>query len=242
MKAAKKKTSFVPQLATGLFSKKEGAQKIASGISHVHSAVLGERDAYARLTNEALKAGAVPAFPWESPTGTQTVTVTTSAERYQIASKLMNDPLVANRRKVRERLEVVLEELLTNALYHAYRTPAGTEKYPRKLPVQLAPEEKITVKYSISKEGVYLSVSDQGGQLRFSDLSAAFARTYGSESPEIQGKEGGAGLGIYMVFEAVSHYKAVCTSGKSCEISVWISDKRLEDLDHYSFNYFNVEE
>lgn len=188
MKAAKKKTLPAELLATGLFSKKEGAKKIASGISHVHSAVLGERDAYARLTAEALKNGTVAVFPWEQVQGVQTVTVSTSAERYEIAAKLINDPLVCNRRKVRERLEVVLEELLTNALYHAYRNPTGEEKYPRKLPVQLTPQEKITVKYSISKEGIFLSIADQGGHLRFADLSAAFARTYGSASPRDSGE------------------------------------------------------
>ncbi len=242
MRAAKKKKTSGALFATGQFSKKEAALKIASGFSHVHSAALGDRDAYARLTAEALKSGQAAVYPWENPPQIETVTVSASAERYQIAAKLINDPLVANRRKVRERLEVVLEELLTNALYHAYLNPTGVEKYPRKLPVTLAPQEKITVKYSISKEGVYLSVSDQGGNLRLSDMAAAFARTYGSESPEIQGKEGGAGLGIYMVFEATSHYKAICIPGKRCEISVWISDKRSGDLDHFSFNFFNLKE
>lgn len=45
-----------------------------------------------------------------------------------------------------------------------------------------------------------------------------------------------------MVFEAASHYKVVCAPGKRCEVSLWISDKRGEDMDHFSFNYFNVEE
>ncbi len=242
MKAAKKKSAPQQPLVSGHFSKKEGAQKIATGIAHVHSAILGERDTYARLTADALKEGKIPSFPWEKTGDVLTASVSTSAERYQLATTIMNEPLVSGRRKVRERLEVVLEELLTNALYHAYRNDKGEEKYPRKLPVQLADREKLIVKYSISKEGVYLSVTDQGGTLRFSDISAAFARTYGAASPEIQGKEGGAGLGIFMVFESTAHYKAVCRPGKSCEVSVWISDKRGDDKDPFSFNFFSVEE
>jgi anti-sigma regulatory factor (Ser/Thr protein kinase) len=242
MKPAKKKTAAEEALTFGLFSKKEGAQKIAKGFTHVHSAPLGDRDACVRATAEALKKGTVPTYPWEKCETVEIVKVTASSERYQIASKLINHPLVVNRRKFRERLEVVLEELLTNALYHAYRSDNGDEKYPRKLPVQLPAEETLTLKFSVTKEGIFLSIADQGGNLSFNDISAAFARTYGSDSPEIQGKESGAGLGIYMVFEATSHYKAVCVPGKRSEISVWISDKRSEDVDTFSFNYFTVKE
>jgi anti-sigma regulatory factor (Ser/Thr protein kinase) len=242
MKSAKKKTTPDVSPHFGLLSKKEAAQKIAAGVSHVHSSVLGERDPLARMTSEALNQGTIPTFPWEKSQPTESVEVSTSAERYEIAAKLINHPMISGRRKTRESLEVIIEELLTNALYHAYHLQDGKEKYPRKLPVNLSASEKLKIRYSISKEGIYLSVSDHGGSLNFSDISSAFARTYGVDSPEIQGKEGGAGLGIFMVFEAATHYKAVCSPGKWCEISIWISDKRAEDVDHFSFNYFSVKE
>lgn len=242
MKTARKKSAAEDILHCGLLSKKEAAQKIGSGVAHVHSSVLGERDALARLTTEALKNQTIPIYPWEQIDQAETVEVSSSAERFHVATKLTSHPLISTRRKTRESLEVIFEELLSNALYHAYHSANGAEKYPRKLPVQLAAKEKVAVRYRISKEGIYLSVTDHGGSLNLEDISAAFARTYGAPSPEIQGKEGGAGLGIFMVFEAATHYKAVCAPGVRCEVSVWISDRRVEDVDNFSFNYFRVKE
>lgn len=242
MKTARKKDGE-EILLCGLLSKKEAAQRIAGGIRHLHSSILGERDACARVTAESLRRGEPLSYSWEQPAQTEEVTISSSAERYQLSSRLIQNPIVAGRRKVRERLEVTLEELLTNSLYHAYRDGNGEEKYPRKSPVQLEPAETLHMRYSISPEGVYLSLRDQGGAFPFEAIASAFRRCYG-EGPQsqIEGKQGGAGLGIYMVFEAATHFKAVCAPGKSTVISVWLSDRRGDDPDNFSFNYYNIKE
>lgn len=245
MKAAKKKTTPESPVLSGVLSKKEAARRIAGGMRHVHSAVLGERDALARLTLEHVQKGTVPIYPWEKQNEIQEIELSRSAERHDVTNQIIQHPSIAACRDTRERVELVLEELLTNALYHAYRLPDGGEKYPRKSPVELAPQERVKLRYAISKEGVYLSISDRGGNLDFEDIAAAFERCYGAEAPQIQTKDGGAGLGLYMVFEAASHYKGVCCPGKWSEIAIWISDRRASresDADPFSFNYFNMKE
>jgi len=71
-------------------------------------------------------------------------------------------------------------------------------------------------------------------------ISQAFSRCYGDHSTQIEDKEGGAGLGVYMVFEAVTHLKVSVTPGVSTEFSCWISDKKHFDPEYFSFNFFNL--
>lgn len=230
------------RIDVGLFSKKDAAQKIAGGAQHVHSSMLGERDGCARATREALESGIVPTYPWEHRDKAETSAITSSADRYELISGLMGHPELKGRRVLRERMEIVLEELLTNALYHAYRTEDGSDKYPRKEAVRLdAPTETLQVSYSIHETGMYLSVRDRGGNFSFTDVACALGRCYGDSRKQIEAKESGAGLGLYMVFEAITHFKVECVQGSHTVISCWISDKKSYDPDTFSFNYFGGE-
>jgi len=103
--------------------------------------------------------------------------------------------------------------------------------------VTLQNSEVLAVRYQTFSNGIYLSVTDQGGSLAFEDVARSLWRCY-ETSAQIENKEGGAGLGTYMVFEAVTHFKIVATPGKGATVSVWIADQRSYDPDTFSFNFF----
>jgi hypothetical protein len=132
--------------------------------------------------------------------------------------------------------------MLTNALYHSYRREDGTEKYPRLAPVNLTDSEKVTIKFFADTHGFFLSVIDQGGSLLFPDIMKVFGRVYqGKGSPEMESKTGGAGLGIYLIFETATHLKIESTRNSQTIISCWVSDKKNFDPKKFSFNYFERE-
>ena len=69
-------------------------------------------------------------------------------------------------------------------------------------------------------------------------VAGAFKRCYGAASHQIESKESGAGLGLYMVFESATHMKVVVFPGKTTIVSCWLSDKPVDGSDYFSFNFF----
>jgi CheY-like chemotaxis protein len=82
-------------------------------------------------------------------------------------------------RRVRERLvktftlmfgspgdmKLMLDEILTNAIYHAPHNPDGTEKYPELTDIQLQPDEYVQVEWGYDLEKYGVSVIDKQGKL-----------------------------------------------------------------------------
>ena len=237
--ALKSSISAENNVLCGLFSKKEGAQFISKGLRHLHSTSLGARDACAQITRKRVLQGKNLPYPWEQVSGFVTFSLSSSDQRYELISRLVSDPLLKSKRELTERARIVLEELITNSVYHAYIATTGEEKYNRKKPVRLTgPSETISVRYAVTREGVFLEVKDRGGRLVFDQISRSLDRCYGSTENQIENKESGAGLGLYMVFEAVTHLKIECHYGQGTVFSCWISDKRSTGTGTFSFNYF----
>jgi YesN/AraC family two-component response regulator len=62
-------------------------------------------------------------------------------------------------------LKLVLDEIITNAIYHSPRTPEGKEKYQEFAEITLQPEEHIIVNCGMDNEKYAVSVLDQQGKL-----------------------------------------------------------------------------
>ncbi len=91
--------------------------------------------------------------------------------------------------------------------------------------------------------GLYLAIHDKGGTLSFQHVQDAFNRCYlGDQKDKIENKEGGAGLGLYMVFEAVTHLKVNITPGVSTVVSCWLQEKPRHVEESFSFNFFSRKE
>jgi anti-sigma regulatory factor (Ser/Thr protein kinase) len=237
VKAAKKQRALVATAATvGIFTKVEAAKQVADGVRHVHCSELGTKDPIYVATLAAAEKETPPRYLWEPSLKTIEITVTHSVDRHEIFDQLISKSVVEVKRQLREKVGIVLEELLSNALFHAFHSN-GKEKYSRSSDVSLKSNEGVKVRFAATEDGCFLEVSDTGGTLSFESVAESLKRCYQSDA-QIQSKESGAGLGIYMVFEIVSHLKIVNEPNKKTIISCWIADRRSENPKSFSFNYF----
>jgi CheY-like chemotaxis protein/anti-sigma regulatory factor (Ser/Thr protein kinase) len=62
-------------------------------------------------------------------------------------------------------MKLILDEIITNAIYHAPRNPDGTEKYPELTNVRLLPEESVIVEWGFDGEKYGVAVIDRQGKL-----------------------------------------------------------------------------
>lgn len=238
MKAGPKtKASGKTELACGLYSKQEAARLIAEGTCHVHSSTLGARDAYARITDEAVRAGSQIPYPWEHAKTAATITLKTSKERHTRVAEIVDKLKIESDLKLKDRVGCVLEELISNAIYHGYKS-SGESKYERSASVTLSADEVVTVRFAHVDNGVYLSVQDQGGTVNAADIGSSFHRCYKKGNDQVSAKESGAGLGLYMAFELSTHVRVDVWPGQKTIVSCWLSDKRTFDPDLFSFNYY----
>lgn len=235
--ARKSSAPATPAIALGVFARKEAASRIVAGTRHVHCSELNEKDPVYVATLSAVAKNSVPRYLWEPSLSVVEILVRGSNERHSVLRELLKQTKVEVKRQLREKLEMVLEELLTNALFHAFHTTTGKEKYSRMDDVMLVSSEAVKVKFAATEDGCFIEVQDNGGNLKFESIAESLKRCYGSRS-QIQNKESGAGLGLYMIFETACHLKIVNVPGNKTVISCWIADRRSENPKTFSFNYF----
>lgn len=231
------KTVLVPTIEVGTFTKKEAAARIAAGCRNIHSSPSGKKDANYRTSCLALKSALPKIFGWEAPTPTIEVYISSSGERHRIIQTISESILGDARKSLRQKAEGVLEELITNAVYHAYLDPDGREKYSRRDSIKLLDSEAIQLRCRADDNGVFIGIKDRGGHLVFENVRQTIERCYSGEN-EIQNKSGGAGLGMYMIFESVTHLKIYSQPGQFTEVTCWIADNKTHDPSVFSFNFF----
>ena len=218
-------------------TKREAAFALAGGCRHFHSTALGERDASVKQTHAALAQASTAHYTWEGTAKAGELKLGSSVDRQALIQQVVVRAGIENKRFLKEKVECVLEEMISNALFHAYRDAAGKEKYARRSTVTLGSTEIITVRFEVIDKGIFLSVTDQAGTLVFDEVAGSLKRCYGSDT-QIQAKEGGAGLGTYMIFDSVTHLKFDVAPGKATTVSCWIADSRSFDPVAFSVNFF----
>lgn len=224
------------QVVLGAFTKKEAGQRIASGAPHVHSTCGGKEEPLSRATIDVVGRASVATYPWES-TSAPVRLARESAKRQDFIQEALA-PYLPLKRDLREKLEIIMEELLTNAIFHGYRNSKGEPRYQRRESVRLPEADAVQVRFEARPEGVYLCVKDAAGTLGFESIRESFGRCYSSNAPELHTKESGAGLGWYMIFETATHVKIVVEEGVATEVSIWIDKKTNQAPNEFSFNFF----
>ncbi len=109
--------------------------------------------------------------------------------------------LMGVRRKYRESIEQVLDEMLMNALYDAPVDADGKQMFadiPTKTRISLRMEQKAVVQYSCDGETFTLSVRDSFGTLDRNTVLKYLHKCLHAEQ-QIDRKTGGAGLGLYIM-------------------------------------------
>lgn len=143
-------------------------------------------------------------FPWGVTTFT--MLVKNHEEKGRAIEIMMRYAQVAGvRGPVRDRIQLVADELMMNALYHAPTDEKGEEKYrgmtPKQL-AQLADVNPIQVQYGCSGRYFGVAVRDGGGSLTRARALEYLARA--RTGAQMEQKESGAGLGLVSVLHSVS--------------------------------------
>ncbi len=116
--------------------------------------------------------------------------------------------LGANRRLI-GLAEGVADELIQNAVYNAPADSAGKPKYAsrsRTEPVVLLPNEE--VRFSFASDGRFLAicVADRFGRLETETVRNYLRKCFLQGEDQIDSKQGGAGLGLYYIFQSLNHF------------------------------------
>jgi hypothetical protein len=116
---------------------------------------------------------------------------------------------------------LVADELMMNAMYNAPRTPDGKPKYDvkdRRESLQLEPHEQITLRYACDGRNVALSVTDQFGSLHRDVIIKYLQQCFLGEPAQIEDKQGGAGVGLFMVFNSITQLTFNIHAGVATEV------------------------
>lgn len=110
------------------------------------------------------------------------------------------------------------DELLTNALYDAPRKPDGEPRcHDRTRVVELEPGEEVEVTFGATPSRLGVAVKDPFGTLARDHVLDYLGKCFARGDDQIDSKKGGAGLGLYTVFERVSHFVLNLSPGRSTE-------------------------
>lgn len=156
-------------------------------------------------------------FPW----GVTTFTMVVKSYREKgraIQIMLRYAKMAGVRGPVRDRLQLVADELMMNALYHAPTDEEGRERYRDRDRKELATDqvEPIQVQYGCSGRYFGISVRDGGGSLSRSRALEYLQRA--NRATEIEDKSTGAGLGLISVLRSVSKLIFNLDPGHSTEV------------------------
>ncbi len=140
--------------------------------------------------------------------------------------------------------EVVADEIIMNALYDAPVDSSGKFLYahlPRTERVKLDPKDGATLQYG--SDGRYFAIAcrDRFGSLKAETVTKYLKKCFMQDSRQVDTKEGGAGVGFYMIFQSLSQLVINIEPGKATEI-IGLIDIRTSYRDtktkSKSFNIF----
>ncbi len=238
MGATAKKLWQVEEVACGVFSKQDASHLVEKGISHIHSTSLGERDPLYQLTCRAAAENSPLHYPWEGTARCHFAAIDASASRHNKILEMLSTLGLNPAQRFGHRVQGILEELITNGMFHAYKNKDGSAKYSRREKTQLDGGEPLRVGFENVQQGIFLSVEDCGGTLKLQDIGKALHRCYAGGETQIETKDQGAGLGMYMIFDSATHIKIEVTPNKRTFICCWVGGKGKGSETSFSFNFF----
>jgi hypothetical protein len=146
------------------------------------------------------------------------------------------------RRKYREAMEKCLDEMLMNALYDAPVDEAGKQIFseiPTKTRISLRVEQKVVVQYSCDGHQFAISVRDAFGTLeRNTVLRYLYKCLHAPPDQQIDNKQGGAGLGLYLMVNSATTVFFNVLPGVATE-AVCVFDLDTPKLQLRHFGFFN---
>ena len=101
------------------------------------------------------------------------------------------------------------DEFLMNAIYDAPRDEEGKPIYastPRNERVLLKPDQAAKFRYASDGELLAISVEDAFGAINRDKVVSYLSKCFAKGDDQIDAKEGGAGLGLYIIWKSVNHF------------------------------------
>jgi hypothetical protein len=115
----------------------------------------------------------------------------------------------------------VADELMMNAVYSAPRDDLGRPKYEhldRRSQFDLTDKERVLLRYGCDGRNVVLSVNDNFGALAREMIFKYIGSGLFKEKGVIEQKDGGAGLGLHLVFNSISQLVFNVDRGRRTEV------------------------
>lgn len=106
-------------------------------------------------------------------------------------------------------IQSAADEFITNALYNAPVDAQGRSRFshfPRTKPIELEPGEEIEVRFCCDGRRFGIATRDPFGSLTPKRLHEYLARCFQRGGDQMDEDPGGAGLGFYHIFDALSHF------------------------------------
>ncbi len=131
--------------------------------------------------------------------------------------------------RVVELVETVVDELVTNAIYNAPRLPGGAAKYARlsrREPVALNDEEVGHLEFACDGDYIAISQVDPFGALTRDTVVSYLNRCLVKGPEQLSDASGGAGIGLFRVFQSLSKFIINIDPGKRTEV-ICLLDLRL---------------
>lgn len=118
-------------------------------------------------------------------------------------------------------VNLVAEELLMNAIFSAPRAADGTARYATRAradALTLEPAERCCFAYGCDGRHLGLSVSDPFGSLMRKELVRYLTPSFVGAPGQMEDKQGGAGLGLYMSFNSATQLIFNIVPGQRTEV------------------------
>lgn len=115
---------------------------------------------------------------------------------------------------------LVAAELLMNAIFSAPRQLDGRPKYApldRANPLALEEQERCTFSWGCDGRNLGIAVRDSFGSLTRREIVRYLGPSFAGAPGEMEFKEGGAGLGLYMCFNSVTQFIFNISAGRCTE-------------------------
>ena len=131
--------------------------------------------------------------------------------------------------RVVELIETIADELVTNAIYNAPRTPEGQPKYAkmsRRDPVELEPHEQAVLQFACDGDYIAVALIDPFGSLTQETVVSYLNRCLVKGPDQFSDASGGAGIGLFRVFQSLSKFIINIDPGKQTEV-ISLIDLRL---------------
>lgn len=111
--------------------------------------------------------------------------------------------------RVAESVAMAADELVTNAIYNAPVDAQGKPRFThlaRTVPVILSAGEVVSLRMGHDGRKVAISVVDPFGSLSPTKVQDYLAKCFAKGEDQVDSKDGGAGLGLFQIFNMTQHF------------------------------------